>query len=180
VFKLSTDGSDFTTLHTFSGNEGAGPVGSLILSGDTLYGTTCGGGNAGKGTVFALGTDGSGYTNLHSFSATASYPQPPTNIDGACPYAGLVLFGDTLYGTTLNGGSSGKGTVFSLSLGSTPPTVSCSTPLILECTNGAAVGTIQAEVQDTNGNPIQVVWTIDGIPSQTNNISSEEPSPHPM
>src|SRR5206468_8554337 len=54
----------------------------------------------------------------------------------------------------------------------TPPTVSCSTPLILECTNGAAVGTIQAEVQDANGNPIQVVWTIDGLPSQTNNISS--------
>ena len=31
------------------------PLGDLILSGNTLYSTTAGGGNAGNGTVFALG-----------------------------------------------------------------------------------------------------------------------------
>ena len=39
-----------------------------------------------------------------------------TNSDGANPYAGLILSGNTLYGTTANGGGSGNGTVFSLSL----------------------------------------------------------------
>jgi uncharacterized repeat protein (TIGR03803 family) len=38
-----------------------------------------------------------------------------TNSDGANPSAGLVLSGNTLYGTAENGGSGGNGTVFSLS-----------------------------------------------------------------
>ena len=36
--------------------------------------------------------------------------------DGANPTAGLTKIGRTLYGTTLYGGASGNGTVFSLSL----------------------------------------------------------------
>src|SRR5207247_4674528 len=40
---------------------------------------------------------------------------PFTNSDGANPYAGLFLSGNILYGTAANGGSSGFGTVFSLS-----------------------------------------------------------------
>ena len=38
-----------------------------------------------------------------------------TGSDGAFPHAGLILSGDTLYGTTEYGFSSGYGTVFSLS-----------------------------------------------------------------
>ena len=41
---------------------------------------------------------------------------PGTNSDGANPYAGLILSGNTLYGTARYGGSSGDGTVFSISL----------------------------------------------------------------
>jgi len=106
--------------------------------------------------------DGTGFKNLHDFSAN----------DGVWPISVLVLSGNTLYGTT-SGGYWGNGTVFSLSLSPTPPTISCSEPQILECINGTAVGTIQAEAQDTNGNPLQVVWTIDGTPSQTNSIPSD-------
>src|SRR5439155_20845861 len=40
----------------------------------------------------------------------------PTNSDGAFPQAGLILTNNTLYGTAERGGSSGNGTVFSLSL----------------------------------------------------------------
>jgi len=54
----------------------------------------------------------------------------------------------------------------------TPPTILCSPPLTLECTNGTAVGTLYAEVSDTNGNPLEVVWTINGVPYQTNNVPS--------
>ena len=36
------------------------------------------------------------------------------NSDGANPRAGLILSGNTLYGTASNGGTSGNGTVFAV------------------------------------------------------------------
>ena len=63
--------------------------------------------------MFAVNTDGTGFTNLHLF--TALDQTYFTNSDGAIPYAGLFLSGNTLYGTAQVGGSSGNGTVFSLS-----------------------------------------------------------------
>lgn len=52
------------------------------------------------------------------------------------------------------------------------PTIICPEPLTLECTNGSAIGTMQVGVMDTNGLPLEVIWTVDGIVSQTNEISS--------
>lgn len=52
------------------------------------------------------------------------------------------------------------------------PTIVCPEPLALECTNGSAVGTLEADVIDTNGLPLQVIWTVDGIAYQTNDIPS--------
>ena len=46
--------AQFTILHSFSGQDGADPLGSLTLSGSTLYGTTKSGGSNDKGTVFSL------------------------------------------------------------------------------------------------------------------------------
>lgn len=61
VFALNTDGSDFTTLHHFSAtyapyvnSDGASPTSDLLLSGNTLYGTTGAGGLSGCGTVFSI------------------------------------------------------------------------------------------------------------------------------
>ena len=103
----------FTNLHSFIGStDGESPPASLILSGNTLYGTAELGGSSGAGTVFAVTTDGTGFTNLHSFT-TAPYPST-INSDGANPYAGLILSGNTLYGTASQGGSSGVGTVFAI------------------------------------------------------------------
>ena len=82
----------------------------LVLSNNTLYGTTEFGGN-GDGTVFAVGTDGSSYTNLHTFTSTIA-PPPSTNQDGGTPEAALLVSGDLLYGTTQYGGSNAAGTVF--------------------------------------------------------------------
>jgi len=68
--------------------------------------------------MFAVNTDGTGFATLHTFTATsASYPY--CNSDGVAP-GGLVLSGNTLYGTAAGGGSSGSGTVFSISLPFTP------------------------------------------------------------
>lgn len=57
-----------------------------------------------------------------------------------------------------------------------PPTIICPEPLMLECTNGAAVGTVTVGVSDTNGLPVEVIWTVDGIASQTNEISGTSTS----
>ena len=97
----------FTTLYSFGTFPGGGsqPKSGLILSGNTLYGTAFQGGSSGFGTVFAINTDGSGFTNLYSFT---------NGSDGANPYAGLILSGNTLYGTALFGGSSNFGTVFAV------------------------------------------------------------------
>jgi uncharacterized repeat protein (TIGR03803 family) len=101
----------FTTLHSFTGgSDGANPYAGLILSGNTLYGTANTGGSAGAGTVFAVSTNGTGFTNLYNFSG---------GNDGANPEGGLVLAGNTLYGTTFYGGTNGNGTVFAVSTNGT-------------------------------------------------------------
>jgi uncharacterized repeat protein (TIGR03803 family) len=106
VFKLNIDGTGFTVLHAFTGgSDGRNPYAGLILSGNTLCGTTAYGGN-GFGTVFGVNSDSTGFTTLHSF----------TNSDGAFPFGPLIIFGNTLYGAAYGGGSSGRGTIFSITL----------------------------------------------------------------
>jgi uncharacterized repeat protein (TIGR03803 family) len=120
VFAINIDGSSFTNLHTFTvrsglnqtNSDGANPQAGLTLSDNTLYGTTTGGGSSGNGTVFAVNIDGTGFTNLYTFTTTPFGPHGYVNSDGAWPYAGLILSGNTLYGTTYQGGSLGQGTVF--------------------------------------------------------------------
>ena len=133
VFKIKTDGTGFTTLHSFTGGSGESPIAKLILSGHSLYGTTYTGGSSGKGTVFKINTDGTGFTNLHSFAATGvSFPY--TNSEGAYPVAGLILSGDTLYGTASEGGSF-RGTIFSITINGTDFTVLYRFTKILNTTN---------------------------------------------
>ena len=70
----------------------------------------------GNGTVFALNTDGTGFTNLHRFTATAGAQGGyGVNSDGGYPVGGLILISNTLFGTTHMGGTSGNGTIFTLS-----------------------------------------------------------------
>jgi uncharacterized repeat protein (TIGR03803 family) len=63
VFAIHTDGTGFSTLHSFAAledtllpmnSDGAHPRIELIVSGNTLYGSTVTGGGAGGGTVFSL------------------------------------------------------------------------------------------------------------------------------
>ena len=125
----------FTVLHSFgvqntnsvgvsTNSDGAGSMGALVLSGNTLYGATTAGGAFGNGTLFSVNTDGTGFKVLHTFTAQDN----GTNSDGS--YAqfffmngteyvveqtpGLVLSGETLYGTTASGGAGGVGTVFAM------------------------------------------------------------------
>src|SRR5439155_193296 len=54
VFELTPAGSE-SVLHSFSGSDGANPVGGLIADASgALYGTTFNGGDSQLGTVFKL------------------------------------------------------------------------------------------------------------------------------
>jgi len=108
VFKMNTDGTGFTLLHTFAGgvSDGRNPFGSLTLSGSTLYGMTQQGGVSDIGTAFKVNTDGTGFTLLHSFAGGGS--------DGRLPNGSLTLSGSTLYGMTQQGGGSDSGTAFQM------------------------------------------------------------------
>ena len=108
IFAINPDGSGYSVLRDFSAQSqgAAGPVGSLVSDGSTLYGTASYYGTNYYGTVFSLETDGSGYIDLHSFAAYTG--------DGRVPSAGLISVESMLYGTTMYGGSVGGGTVFSL------------------------------------------------------------------
>jgi uncharacterized repeat protein (TIGR03803 family) len=121
---VTTNGATTGILHHFStpsghdanlNSDGLFPSAKLIVSGATLYGTAEGGGNYAAGTVFAIETNSPGsFRILHYFTATI--PQyTGTNTDGANPFAGLVLSGNTLYGATVGGGQYGYGTVFAVS-----------------------------------------------------------------
>ena len=135
VFSVPVTGGTPTVLASFNGSNGRYPDGDLILSGNTLYGTTSEGGayggqfigGIGGGTVFSVPATGGTPTVLASFNGT----------DGSYPAAGLILSGNTLYGTTCFGGNdysapySGTGTVFSVPVtGGTPNVlVSFGTPV---------------------------------------------------
>jgi uncharacterized repeat protein (TIGR03803 family) len=116
VFEFGPVG--FQTLYQFKGypHDGANPYGPVIAVGGTLYGTTSGGGNgygcarsgSGCGTAFALSTSGKERV-LHNFRGGRS--------DGAYPTGALLNLNGTLYGVTRNGGNSGYGTVFSVTIG---------------------------------------------------------------
>lgn len=115
VFKISCRSATCTetVLHDFAGypTDGTAPSAGLTNVGGTFYGTTqfggAYGGPTGDGTIFKLVCDNRvpcKETVLHNFSGT----------DGVIPVAGLTDVDGTLYGTTVDGGAYGGGTVFKI------------------------------------------------------------------
>ena len=136
AFAIDTDGSDFSNLHNFSGGGGSRPYGRLVFSGNSLYGVTSqNSSSSGPGKIFRMNTDGSSYTVLRTFLPLVN----STNSDGATPYAGLVLAGERLYGTTLGGGSVGWGTIFSINTNGSTFTNLHNFPALLNSTNSDGV-----------------------------------------
>lgn len=109
VFEL--DGSTETMLHSFTGfGDGSSPQGPITFdSAGDVYGTAPNGGRYGHGLVFELmGPYGGNWilTPIYSFTG---------GTDGGWPNPGLVFDkAGNVYGTTLNGGTSGNGTVFQI------------------------------------------------------------------
>jgi uncharacterized repeat protein (TIGR03803 family) len=104
MFKMDSSGN-LTSLHSFTGFDGAVPIAGLIQATDgNFYGTASGGGSSGQGSVFRMDAGGN-VTAVYSFSGA----------DGSDPVAALMQGRDgNLYGTTYLGGSDNKGTVFKL------------------------------------------------------------------
>ena len=117
IFRISTlPGGGMETLHVFQWNDpadGAYPFAGLIEAGAGLfYGTTEGGGAHGDGTVFMMDMNANpiSVTVLHHFDGSVSG-------EGRFPTASLVEDNGVLYGTTLFGGTSDFGTIFSIDTG---------------------------------------------------------------
>jgi uncharacterized repeat protein (TIGR03803 family) len=107
VFSVGTNGSNYTTLHSYSGSTVDFPSG-LIAVGNVLYGELQGPAGT-DGELFSMNLDGSNFTVLHSFSGP----------DGSGPIGGLTLVGSTLYGVTGGGGANNDGAIFSIGLNGT-------------------------------------------------------------
>ena len=114
VYSIRTDGTGFRLLHSFSGNDGGLPNGTLVSDESTLYGGCVMGGAEGGvigyygGTAFALNRDGSDFTVLQDFSGST--------VNGTMLRGGLTLDGDRLYGATAHGGATlfGAGLIFTV------------------------------------------------------------------
>jgi uncharacterized repeat protein (TIGR03803 family) len=111
VFRMSLDGSNYTVLHSFQGinrnSDGSFPHSGLTLNqkDGMLYGTTINGGNStDSGTVFRIDPTTGAEKVVYAFGGG----------DGAHPYGDLYIAKGKIYGTTVAGGASNLGVVFSL------------------------------------------------------------------
>jgi uncharacterized repeat protein (TIGR03803 family) len=104
IFSIDSTGSNYKVLLDFDLTNGGGARGSLILSGDILYGMTLYGGAYGDGLIFSLDTTGNAYSDLLDFNG----------IDGELPYGDLTYSGGKFYGMTYGGGIYNNGVIFSL------------------------------------------------------------------
>jgi uncharacterized repeat protein (TIGR03803 family) len=110
VFQMTPTGT-YTKLYDFCSQskceDGANPYAGLVEASDgNYYGTTFGGGNNSRGTVFRITAAGA-LTTLYRFCPTAQCSS------GSSPYAGLVQSaGGRLIGTAQSGGTNNDGTVF--------------------------------------------------------------------
>lgn len=114
VIKVTKNGV-LTTLHAFTGPDGANPAGPLVIAPDgSIYGTTLNGGadtGDGFGTVFTIDASGT-FSTLHDFGIDDGAA------GGAHPRSNLLRTSDgILYGTTTSGGQYDGGTVFRLTPG---------------------------------------------------------------
>jgi uncharacterized repeat protein (TIGR03803 family) len=103
VFKYDSADQSESALYDFAGGtaDGERPSGSVIQSGNLLYGMTFSGGTYGGGTIYSYDTTAAAEIPLYSFGAFMG--------DGFTPSGALIQSGTTLYGVTSSGGANATG-----------------------------------------------------------------------
>ncbi len=155
IYRLTPAGG-FAALYNFAGpTDGARPRGALVQASDgKLYGTTTTLGPSGGGTIFRTTTAGA-FANVKSFSSDLIQPRAPEvtliNAENA-----------KIYGTTVLGGNSNRGTIFSIAatgtfgvVGSLPGDVLGANPTSLTQGGSALFGTTSAGGLHNNGTIFQ-------------------------
>ena len=104
VFRIDTDGNNYTILKSFLGSDGAYPKANLVLSNSVLFGTTAQGGSnsAANGTVFKIDLFDNSFSVLANLGGT----------NGQLIYSPVTVVGNTVYGTAGQGGDFDYGTIF--------------------------------------------------------------------
>ena len=181
IFKLSTSGTGFATLYTFTGrSDGGNPYAGLLQGHDgDLYGTTFYRSiqiNQ-TGTLFRIDPGTQQFETLYMFTG---------GFDGQNPSGGLVQIGESLasgftgslVGTTLFGptvfaangsvSSYGNGVIFRFA---PPPLLVCPAPVVTTATStsGASV-VLNATLIDPANTATTLTWSIDGALAQTDFI----------
>jgi uncharacterized repeat protein (TIGR03803 family) len=113
VYRLEAPAATYKELHSgILYKQGIAPTAPLTIVGDVIYGTMSAGGSpaCGCGTVFKMSTDGSVYQEFRVFGPNF----PAKQVNGATPIGGLLIDGDTMYGTTSAGGEHGSGVLYKL------------------------------------------------------------------
>ena len=147
VFKVNTDGTGYTVLRAFDGDDGIVPYCRLIQGSDgALYGTTPDGGSpSGGGAVFKLNTDGTGFSIVHAFDKNdPSAPQAP--LRGVIQASDGALYGTTQEGTNaiyrVNTDGSGFAVLYIFNSTNSPADDGyASDGLLLQAKDGALYGT---------------------------------------
>ena len=122
IFSYNIGTSNYQVVYNFGATNPAGqidgqnPEARLLLVGNILYGTTYNGGtNNGSGTIFSIAI-GSGPVATNTI--IANFGSADTDY-GQHPQADLIILGDSMYGTTYQGGAYTYGMVFSISTNGT-------------------------------------------------------------
>ena len=94
LFTVKPDGSNYTILHQFLGNQtdGSNPTSLLVGPDGAVYGALQNGGGS-YGAIFRVAADGSGYAIIHGFSG---------NRDGGHAVLAAIDQDGTLYGMSRN------------------------------------------------------------------------------
>ena len=146
IYELAKGAKTVATLATFTGSNGANPIGNLTIdAAGNLFGTASAGGTGGAGTVFELLKGASVISTLATFTAAVGNPYAGLTVDAA----------GNLFGTT----SSGNGTVFEIAAATAfvPLKVVTSSPdttALLATVNLAASHLPAAAIYTDNGGAI--------------------------
>jgi uncharacterized repeat protein (TIGR03803 family) len=178
IFRISTGGTGFATLHNFTGTDAANPAGGLFLTNNILYGAASSGGSTGYGAIYQFNLSNSNLVTLFSFPPTSGSSR--TNTDGAVPGGedSLAIGGDTLYATASAGGRVGDGTVVAVTL-PPPPQLSINpsgSSVVLSWPTNSAAFILQSAANLVSpltwNNVLPVPVVVNGRNTVTNSISA--------